>query len=90
MTLPTYMQQKDMARECGIAPRTLADWEKKGIVPKGKRRGGVKLYKTAAVLNAIENGPESHVECVDPISARIQNAANSPAEIRSADQDPAR
>ena len=83
MTLPTYMQQKDMARECGIAPRTLADWEKKGIVPEGRRIGGVKLYHTESVIAAIEHGGAKHVECHDPISARIRNAAAATSPLRA-------
>jgi hypothetical protein len=74
-----------MARECGISPATLRDWEVLGIIPRGKRIRGVRLYHTASVLAAIENGGQDGIECLDPISARIKHAANSPAEIRSAD-----
>lgn len=63
-----------MARELDVSPRTLSDWEKAGLVPKGHKIGGKRLYRVTAVFDAIEACDDSSTPSLDPISERIRTA----------------
>lgn len=46
------MQAEHLARDIGIAPRTLYRWTRAGLVPAPDRRGRTVLYSRAAVTIA--------------------------------------
>ena len=53
MTAPAYLRKSDAAAYLSISPRTLTDWQRRGIVPHHKPCRKVCLFAVADLENAM-------------------------------------
>lgn len=64
ITIPRFaLRHDEAAASLGISPSTFASWVKEGLMPKGKKIGGVVLYDTEKIrahwyrLNEVSGDP---------------------------------
>ncbi len=92
MSVPAYLTRKRLAAELDMSPDMVDRYVREGVLPAPKIHGGLKRWRWAEVVAALECGAATCVNIAseDPFSEGVERvkAAAGAAKIRHAGDGP--